>query len=90
MGTLKKCAYKHNNARINLVRIWVVTYTQAEALRIFDPTGYCHNHGWRVHATHSSATCRKKGRRHNDAATRADTKGGSNKYKGWDTNPNPM
>ena len=26
MGTVKKCAYKHNNARINVVRIWIVTY----------------------------------------------------------------
>ena len=26
MGTVKKCAYKHNNARINVVHIWGVTY----------------------------------------------------------------
>ena len=65
-------------------------YTQAEALRVFDPAGYCHTHGWRVHKNHTSATCRRKDRRHDDAGTRADTKGGSNKNKGWETNPNPM
>ena len=26
MGTVKKCAYKHNNAQTNVVRIWGVTY----------------------------------------------------------------
>ena len=34
-------------------------YTQAEALAIFDPNGYCSTHGWRVHATHTSLTCKK-------------------------------
>ena len=65
-------------------------YTLAEALAIFDPTGYCHTHGWRVHASHTSAKCKKKKRGHKDAATRADTMGGSNKNQGWETNPNPM
>ena len=65
-------------------------YTLAEALAIFDTTGYCHTHGWRVHASHTSAKCKKKKRGHKDAATRADTMGGSNKNKGWETNPNTM
>ena len=65
-------------------------YTQAEALAIFDPTGYCSTHGWRVHATHTSLTCKKQGKNHNTAATRANTMGGSNKNKGWETNTNPM
>ena len=26
MGTVKKCAYKHNNARTNVARIMLVTY----------------------------------------------------------------
>ena len=65
-------------------------YTLAEALAIFDTTGYCHTHGWRVHASHTSAKCKKKKRGHKDAATRTDTMGGSNKNQGWETNPNPM
>ena len=65
-------------------------YTQAEALAIFDPTGYCSTHGWRVHASHTSLTCKKQGKNHNTAATRANTMGGSNKNKGWETNTNPM
>jgi hypothetical protein len=65
-------------------------YTQAEARATFDPTGYCSTHGWRVHASHTSVTCKKKGRCHNDAAMQADTKGGSMKNKGWETNPDPM
>ena len=65
-------------------------YTLAEALASFDPAGYCHTHGYRVHASHTSATCKKKKRGHKNEATRADTLGGSNKYKGWETNQNPM
>lgn len=65
-------------------------FTQAEALGIFDKTGYCHTHGWRVKASHSSKTCERRGRNHNEDATRADTKRGSNKNKGWETNPDPM
>ena len=56
-------------------------YTQAEALTIFDPNGYCSTHGWRVHATHTSLTCKKQGKNHNTAATRTNTLGGSNKNK---------
>ena len=65
-------------------------YTLAEALASFDPAGYCHTHGYRVHASHTSATCKKKKRGHKNEAKRADTLGGSNKYKGWETNQNPM
>ena len=65
-------------------------YTQAEALAIFDPKGYCSTHGWRVHATHTSVTCKKQGKNHNTAATRTNMMGGSNKNKGWETNTNPM
>ena len=65
-------------------------YTLTEALAIFDPTGYCHTHGYRVHKSHTSKKCKKKQRGHKDEATRADTMGGSNKNKGWETNPNPM
>ena len=65
-------------------------YTLAEALAIFDSTGYCWTHGWRVHASHTSAKCKKKKRGHKNEATSADTMGGSNKNQGWETNPNPM
>ena len=65
-------------------------YTQAEALAIFDPTGYCSTHGWRVHASHTSLTCKKQGKNYNTAATRANTMGSSNMNKGWETNTNPM
>ena len=65
-------------------------YTLAEALAIFDPTGYCHTHGWRVHKSHTSAKFKKKQRGHKNEATRADTMGGSNKNQVWETNPNPM
>jgi hypothetical protein len=65
-------------------------YTQAEALATFDVNNYCWTHGWRVHTNHTSASCKKKRRGHNKDATRADTKGGSNKNQGWETNPNPM
>ena len=61
------------------------TYTREEALATFDPAGYCSTHGYRVHKTHTSATCHQKGTHHNDAATRANTLGGSNKNKGWET-----
>ena len=65
-------------------------YTLAEALAIFDPAGYCHTHGYRVHKSHTSAKCKKKKRGHKNEATRADTMGGSTKNQGWETNPNPM
>ncbi len=55
--------------------LWVPkVYTQAQALRIFDPAGYCSTHGYRVVASHTSKTCKKKGPHHNVNATRADTK----------------
>ena len=70
---------------------WVPkVYTQAQALRIFDPAGYCSTHGYRVVILHTSKTCKKKGPHHNVNATRADTKRGSKTNKGWETNPNPM
>jgi hypothetical protein len=65
-------------------------YTQAKALALFDKKGYCHTHGWRVRESHTSKTCERKGKHHNDDATRGDTKLGSNKNRGWETNPDPM
>ena len=79
--TIKKDKDKEFKAKV---------FTQAEALGIFDKTGYCHTHGWRVKASHSSKTCERRGRNHNENATCADTKRGSNKNKGWETNPHPM
>jgi hypothetical protein len=70
---------------------WVPkVYTQAQALRIFDPVGYCSMHGYRVVALHTSKTCKKNGPHHNVNVTRADTKRGSKTNKRWETNPNPM
>jgi hypothetical protein len=41
---------------------WVPkVYTQAQALHIFDPAGYCSMHGYRVVASHTSKTCKKEG-----------------------------
>jgi hypothetical protein len=65
-------------------------YTQAEALVTFNVQGYCSTHGYRVHPGHNSATCKFPNKWHNKDATRADTKRGCNKNKGWETNPNPM
>ena len=65
-------------------------YTQAEELAMFDLTGYCSTHGYWVPESHTSKTCKHRGPKHNNNATRADTKGGSNLNKGWETNPNPM
>ena len=49
------------------------------------PNGYCWTHGYRVRIGHDSATCKDKGDGHKDGATRANTMGGSNNSKGWDT-----
>jgi hypothetical protein len=65
-------------------------YTQAKALAKFDVDGYCSTHGYRVTPGHNSATCKFPNKWHNKDATRADTKRGCNKNKGWETNPNPM
>ena len=65
-------------------------YTQADALSRFDPTGYCSAHGYRVVASHTSKICKFRGPHHNENATREDTKNGCKRYKGWETNPNPM
>jgi hypothetical protein len=42
-----------------------------------DPNGYCWTHGYRVAVGHSSATCTNMMTGHQDAATRANTMGGS-------------
>ena len=65
-------------------------YTQADALRIFGPVGYCSMHGYRVLALNTSKTCRSRGPRHNENATWVDTMRGCKRNKGWETNPNPM
>jgi len=60
------------------------TYSKEDALATFNLTGYCSTHGYRVHASHTSKTCKKKGKTHNDEATRENTMGGSTKNKGWE------
>lgn len=49
-----------------------------------DPAGYCWSHGYMVHKTHTSATCKKKKEGHVDTATRADIKGGRTFNVGWE------
>ena len=49
------------------------------------PDNYCWTHGYRVSLTHMSATCGGKATGHQDAATASNTKGGSEKDKGWYT-----
>ena len=47
--------------------------------------GYCWTHGYRVRKGHDSANCKDKATGHKDAATRAQTMGGSTSNKGWET-----
>ncbi len=49
------------------------------------PGNYCWTHGHRVSQNHTSGTCGTKAPGHQDAATAANTMGGSKKDKGWDT-----
>lgn len=49
----------------------------------WDPTGYCHTHGYKVVKGHDSKTCNRCGRDHKEEATRANTMGGSDKNKDW-------
>lgn len=50
----------------------------------FEPGGYCWTHGYKLKKGHSSSTCRKRAEGHDTTATRCNTKGGSDKNKGWD------
>jgi len=47
------------------------------------PANYCWTHGHWVSKGHISETCTKKAEGHNNDATAADTKGGSENNKGW-------
>ncbi len=58
---------------------------QPKAGQKFSPNGYCWTHGYKVGLHHNSGSCKAKEGGHKDAATRADTMGGSNENKGWDT-----
>lgn len=46
-----------------------------------DPNGYCWTHGYMVRMGHTSATCSDKKLGHQDAATRTNTMGGSERGK---------
>jgi hypothetical protein len=48
------------------------------------PGNYCWTHGHRVSQNHTSGTCGTKAPGHQDAATAANTMGGSEKDKGWE------
>lgn len=49
----------------------------------FDPTGYCWSHGYKVTSSHNSKTCTDRKPGHQEAATRANTMGGSQFNKRW-------
>jgi hypothetical protein len=49
------------------------------------PGKYCWTHGHRISKSHTSATCANKGTGHCDDGTAANTYGGSEKDKGWDS-----
>jgi hypothetical protein len=49
----------------------------------WDPTSYCSLHGFKVKRGHTGATCAYCKEGHNAAATRLDTKGGSEANKRW-------
>ena len=46
---------------------------------------YCWMHGHHISVGHTSATCAMKAQGHRDNATAANTMGGSETHKGWDT-----
>jgi hypothetical protein len=52
------------------------------------PGNYCWTHGHCISKSHTSATCANKGTGHRDDATAANTYGGSEKEKGWDSSRN--
>lgn len=51
------------------------------SIKSFDPKGYCWTHGYMVAYGHSSQTCKHMHNGHQDTATHADIKGGSEKTK---------
>ena len=58
---------------------------QAKSTTKPHPGNYCWTHGHRISKSHTSATCANKGTGHRDDATSANTYGGSEKDKGWDS-----
>jgi hypothetical protein len=49
------------------------------------PGNYCWTHGHRVNQNHTSATCGNKAAGHKDKAMSANTMGGSEADKGWNS-----
>jgi hypothetical protein len=56
-------------------------FDHAAWILTLDPASYCWSHGYRVVSGHNSADCKGKLVGHQDAATRANPMGGSDKYK---------
>lgn len=50
---------------------------------IWDPTGYCYTHGYKVTKGHTSKSCNRRCPDHKENATRTNTMGGSDKNKEW-------
>ncbi len=58
--------------------------TERNNKRNYQVGGYCWTHGYKVGLKHTSATCKSQDDGHKEAATRANTMGGSSNNKGWD------
>ena len=56
-------------------------FNREEWVANLDPNGYCWTHGYKVANGHNSQTCVGKLKDHNDAATRSNNLGGSQKGK---------
>lgn len=50
----------------------------------YDRTGYCWSHGYLVHKTHTSETCKHKKANHKNNATKTNTMNGMTYNEGWD------
>ncbi|KAL7474236.1 hypothetical protein ACHAW6_000220 [Cyclotella cf. meneghiniana] len=50
---------------------------------LWDPTGYCWTHGYKVKKGHNRKTCKTHGEGHQENATRSNTMGGSKTNKNW-------
>ena len=77
---------------ITLLQQLVTSDEQREQLRCqkvseynmkFAVDGYCWSHGYKVTPNHTSKTCSARKPGHKEAATRANTMGGSQLNKGW-------
>jgi hypothetical protein len=50
---------------------------------VWDPSGYCWSHGYKVKKGHNSKTCKTRGEGHQESATRSNIIGGNEANKTW-------